>query len=138
GNPLVVDVAGADAGDNDDDRLRHFLTALGSTECQAAVICHDQARTVRLLGRMSYELLDEAALPIAGRVAAARAAANGTDAYLSEESALVMVNRYPLQLDGLEHAMYLARSRPKHYGADDPALARFMTACKDVAAESLS
>jgi SpoVK/Ycf46/Vps4 family AAA+-type ATPase len=137
GNPLVIDVADTDE-DETNDRLRLFLAALGSTESQAAVICRDQARMVRLLGHMSYELLDQLALPTSARIAAARTAASGADAYLSEESAVAMVNRYPLDVDGLEHAMYLARSRPKQFGVDDPALARFMMAAKDVAAESLS
>ena len=137
GNPLVIDLAAPDA-DCDDDRMRLFLATLGGTGIQAAVICRDMARTVRLLGRASYELHDVAAVSMDARVAAVRNAAAGADAYVSEESAAAMANRYPLLVDGLEHAMHLARSRPKPFNAADPALARFVSACKDVAAESLS
>jgi SpoVK/Ycf46/Vps4 family AAA+-type ATPase len=138
GHPLIIDVVGTEAAEGEDDRLRLFFATLHHTGCHAALICQDQARAVQLLGSIPYELLNPAVLAVAARVAAARAAAREADAYLSEESAVAMVNRYPLHVDGLEQAMRLARSRPKQYGAEDPALARFMTACKDVAAEGLS
>jgi len=137
-DPVVIDITGAEGAEEEDGRLRLFLASLGGTGCQAAVVCRDQARVVRLLGRMSHALREQVPLPAAARVAAVRTAASGADAYLSDESAAAMANRYPLQLDGLEHAMFLARSRPTHPDADDPMLARFIGACKDMAAEGLS
>jgi SpoVK/Ycf46/Vps4 family AAA+-type ATPase len=138
GGLLVVDVTKADGGEGEDDWMRSFFATLSSTGCQTAVICRDEARILRLLGPASYETVDELVLTTAARVAALRAAAAGADAYLSEESAEAMANRYPLHLDGLEHAMRRARSQPVDYDADDPRLARFTEACKQVAAEGVS
>ncbi len=138
GGLLIVDVTTGDGSEGEDDWLRVFFAALGSMECQAAVICRDEARVLRLLGPASCELVNELALTMAARVAAVRAAATGADAYLTEESAAAMANRYPLHLDGLEQAMRLARSLPMNYDAGDPRLARFAEACKQVAAEGVS
>ena len=127
GQPLIVDAA----SEGDDDALRLFLASLN---CQPTVICRDAARMVRLLGSTSYELIDEPPLTTSARVAAVRAAATGAGAYLSEESAAAIANRYPLSVDGLEQAMRLASSRTEPF---DP-LVRFTSACSDVAAEGVS
>lgn len=138
GDPLVIDGARADGGEAENDGLRLFLATLDSMGCRAAVICRDEARIVRLLGTMPCELAHELALPMAARVGAVRAAAAGTEAYLTEESAEAIANRYPLRVDSLEHAMRLARSRPKNYDAEDPQLERLTTACKELASEGIS
>jgi len=126
GEPLVIDCT----SDGDDDALRLFLATLNGN---AVVICRDAARMVRLLGSASYELIDEP-LSAAARVVAVRAAATAAGAYMSEDSAAAMANRYPLGVDGLEQAMRLANSRTEPF---DP-LARFAAACRDVAAEGVS
>jgi hypothetical protein len=138
GEPLVVDVTDVEGSESKEGWMRLFLATLGGTACRPAVICREEARIVRLLGPASYELLPAAPLPASARLAAVRAAATGADAYLTEEAAEAIANRYPLQVDGLEQAMRLARSRPVQHGADDPRLARFAAACKEVAAEGLS
>jgi hypothetical protein len=138
GYPPVIDVSSTGTAEGEDDRLRLFFATLGGTGCQGACVCPDQARAARLLGRMTYELPGHNALPAAARVAAIRASASGAEAYMSEEYAAGMASRYPLSVDGLEQAMFLARSRPKHQGVADPALARFIAACNDLASGSLS
>ncbi|HEV7991907.1 MAG TPA: ATP-binding protein [Gemmatimonadaceae bacterium] len=138
GDPPVVDVGAHESADGEHDRLRLFLATLGGTGCQAAIVCPDQARAARLLGRMTYELVPGTALSASARAAAVRAAAGEAGAYLSEESARGMARRYPLSVDALEQAMLLARSRTRPQGVDDPSLARFVEASKDVASESLS
>jgi SpoVK/Ycf46/Vps4 family AAA+-type ATPase len=65
-------------------------------------------------------------------------AARGADAYLTEADALVIAAQYPLHIDGFEHAMQLARTKPLTYETDDPRRARFLAACKEVASEGLS
>jgi AAA+ superfamily predicted ATPase len=138
GEPLIIDVAPGDTSGEDDERMRLFLSTVIGTGCRAAVICSDEARIVRLLGSVSYELMQERALPAPARVAALRAAATGADAYLTEEAAEAMSHRYPLQIDGMEQAMRLACTRPKNYDSNDPELARFTEACRDVASEGVS
>lgn len=134
GEPLIIDSTRADGSEGEDDWLRLFLATLNGTRCQAALICRDTARMVRLLGSVSYELFDQPPLPATARVAAVRAAATGAGAYLTEESAAAIATRYPLGVDGLEQAMRLACSRTDNL---DP-LARFAAACRDVAAEGVS
>jgi AAA+ superfamily predicted ATPase len=138
GNPLAIDVTKADGVEGEDDRIQLFLETLNGMDCRAAVICTKPARIVRLLGSVSYELIEGQALSMPARIAAVRAAAKGADAYLTEESAEAIVNRYPLQVDGLEHAMHLAARRPNNFNADDPERTRFTEACKELISEGLS
>ena len=138
GSPLVIDAARTDGVEGEDDRIQLFLETLHSMGCKAAVICTQPARIVRLLGTAPYELIEAQALSTPARIAAVRAAAREADAYLTEESAEFIANRYPLQVDGLEHAMHFAARRPKNFNADDPASARFTEACKELVSEDLS
>ena len=87
---------------------------------------------------MPFELIADSAFPMDALVAAVRTAATGADAYLTEDAAEAIARRFPLHVDDLEHAMRLARSRPIDYDAGDPALARFIAACKQVATEGIS
>jgi len=138
GDPLVIDVTKADGTEAQTDTLRLFFATLDRTGCKAAVICRDEARIAQLLGTASYKLEGEPALPMAARVAAMHVAATEAGAYLSRGSAEALVGQFPLHLDGLEHAMRLACSRQKEYGINDPSLARFATACKELASEGIS
>jgi AAA+ superfamily predicted ATPase len=138
GDPIVIDLVRRDDGEADDDSLRLFLKTLGDTGVTSALIGTDEARIVRLLGSEPFELIAESALPTDALVAAVRTAANGADVYLTEDAAEAIMRRFPLRLDGLELAMALARSRPKDADVDDPELARFTAACKQVAAEGIS
>ena len=136
GRPLVVDAA-ADTRENDDPH-RLFLAAAHATGCRAAVIGTDEARLVRAMAPAPFDLRHAEALPAAARTAAVRAAAAGADTYLAEDEASALAARYPLSLDGLEHAMSLARSRPLDFDADNPRVARLMAALKEVATTGLS
>jgi AAA+ superfamily predicted ATPase len=138
GDPLFIDISKTEGTPAEDDWLRVFLAGVDDTRCKAAVIGPEEARIVRLLGTASYELVDEAPLTTEARVDAVRAAARGAGAYLTEDSAETMANRYPMHVDALEHAMRLARTRAKNYDADDPDLERFTSACKELASEGIS
>jgi hypothetical protein len=135
GCPLFIDIG---KSETDDDLLRLFLTGVTDTHCNAAILTHEEARIVRLLGTASYELIDEAPLTTEARVAAVRAAAKGAGAYLTDELAETMATRYPMQIDALEHAMHLARNRARNDQADNPDLDRFVAACKELASEGIS
>ena len=124
GAPLILDSTKAEATDGIDDSLRIFFAAL---DAPAALICRDAARIVRLLGTIEYELSEQPALPPPARVAAVRVAA-GAGAYLTPDSVEAIANRYPLSVDGLEHAMRLAASRSGD----------FIAACREVASEGIS
>lgn len=139
GDLLVLDAAKADGTEAEDDWLRLFLYRLCKTGCRAAVICRAEARLVRLLGTIAYELVPEPALPMSARAGAVRAAAAaGAGVDLTEDSAEVLANRYPLHIDGLEHAMRLARSRPKNSDTGEAPLERLTSACKELASEGIS
>jgi SpoVK/Ycf46/Vps4 family AAA+-type ATPase len=138
GEPLVIDATRGEGSEAEDDWLRLFLATLDDTRCRVAVICGDSARIVKLLGSASHELIDEPALPPAARVEAVRTAATEAGVYLTEDAAEAMASRYPLSVDRLEQAMRLALSRPENRDLDDPSLARFTAAAKEVAGEGLS
>ncbi|HKP38686.1 MAG TPA: ATP-binding protein [Pyrinomonadaceae bacterium] len=136
--PLIIDITNTDSTEAEPAGLGLFLKTLSRTRCRAAVICRNEALVVQLLGGDAYELVSEPPLPMSARVQAVRAAALGADAYLTREAAEAIANRYPLHIDGLEHAMRLAASRPKNYDADDPALDRLTVALKELASEAIS
>jgi AAA+ superfamily predicted ATPase len=138
GAPLVIDAGEAAGTEGSDEGMRLFLYTLGGTDRPAAVICRDEAHMVRLLGPIAYQLAETSALSLRARLEALREAAAKADAYLTEESAKATMSRYPLNMDGLEHAMRMARTRPLNHDLDDPRLARFIAASKEVAAEGLS
>jgi AAA+ superfamily predicted ATPase len=137
GAPIAVDL-GRDDGEADDDSLRLFLNTLGDTGSAGALLGADDARIVRLLGAVPFELIAESALPTDALVAAVRTAADRANVFLSDDEAEALMRRFPLRLDGLEQAMALANCRPRNSNLDDPDLARFTAACKQVAAEGVS
>ena len=138
GYPLIIDVAATNGNEIGDDVLGVFVAALLGTECKAALIC-DAAHGARLLGTAPYELRDEPALPLPGRTAAMRIAATHAGAPVASEFARELATLYPLQIDRLEHAMVLARSR--HSGrpvTGEAAIESFKTALKESSAEGIS
>jgi AAA+ superfamily predicted ATPase len=138
GDPLVIDVSNIDGADEIGDRVDHFLATLDGTGCRAVVICRDYARIVRQLGSAAFDIVNTRPLSPAARVAAVRMAARGAGAYLTDEAANVISNRYPLTVDGLEHAMRLAASRPTDSEHDVDLVRRFDVACREQAVEGLS
>jgi hypothetical protein len=136
GNPLIVDLS--DDSETDDDTLRLFLTTVHSAGCAGALIGANDTRAARLLGAIDYERAPEPALSTGARVAAIGAAAKHAEVYLTEQSAETIANRFPLQVDNLEHAMRLARNRPKNYDEHDPELARLLEAYKELASAGIS
>jgi len=136
--PLVIDATRVEETDGGDDSLRLFFATLERLGCRGAVISREPARVIRLFGAAPYELDDQPALSRDARVAALRGAAAGAGASMGEETAEALAMRYPLGVDGLEHAMRLASSRPPKAGEDDPRLAGFTAACREVAAEGVS
>jgi AAA+ superfamily predicted ATPase len=138
GNPLAIDLIRAESIEGEDDRIQLFLETLNAMNCRAVIICTRPARLARLLGSVSYELIEGQSLSLPARIAAVHAAARGADAYLTEESAEFIANRYPLQIDGLEHAMHLASRRPKNFNSSDPTGVRFTEACRELISEGVS
>jgi AAA+ superfamily predicted ATPase len=138
GDAPVVDAGSDNEAQHDDDALRLFLAVARNTGCGGAVITHDEARIVRLLGPGAHEALEHGAMDRAARVAAVRAAAKGAGVSLDDETSEALANRFPMRVDGLEQAMRLARSRP--LPANDPELRyeRFLDAVREVAAEGVS
>jgi AAA+ superfamily predicted ATPase len=138
--PLIIDsIATAATGVDgvDDETLRALLGAIGETRAHAVLLSAEPTRIARLVRSDSY-LICPATLDSEVRIGVVRLAALGADAYLTEADAEIIAARYPLQIDGFEHAMQLAKTRPLSYGTEDPRCARFLEACKDVAAEGLS
>lgn len=136
GSPVIVDATGVD-GAEQDAGIKALLAVMARIGRPAAVISHDVARIARLLGSASYDVED--AKPLVGaRTTALRAAARGAGASLTQAAAEAIVNRYSLQVDGLEHAMRLARTRSSASGGSDARGGQFLSACKDVSAEGTS
>ncbi len=136
GYPLVIDVIKTDEVEN--QSLRVFLATLHRANCRTAVICRNEAHIVQLLETTLFELIPDLALSLAARVAAVREAARKTGAYITDDSAEAIANRYPLPIDSMEHAMLLASRRPKNIYAEDPQLDRLTGAFRELASEGIS
>jgi AAA+ superfamily predicted ATPase len=137
GAPLVMDLDNADTP-QENEALRIFFAGVNAAGCHAGVICHEDARVIGLLGPIPHEVGELPALPLAARVDCVCNAARAVDVYLTEENAEAIARRFPLQVDGIEHAMCLARSRRVDHSHDNPYLVRFTAACKDIASSSMS
>lgn len=135
--PVVIDFSGEDP--QIEEYLRVFVATLDQLRIRAGIVCRDEARVIPLLGPVAHEVADVPALPLSARIDAFCNAARTANVFLNTEAADAIARRYPLQVDGLEHAMRLAHSRALCYATDeDPYLARFTGACKDVASEGVS
>ena len=135
--PLLLDTCAAEVTPVADDALRLLLAAIGGG-VRAGLICTEPTRIVRLIGAESFKLADEQAVRATTRLANVRAAAGllGLD---GDDTALQMVARqYPLEVDGFEHAMRLARARAGGKSAAGDGMADFIAACQHVAAEGVS
>lgn len=138
GDPLIIDITKDDRAEASEGGIHLFLATLDRLGCRAAVICRAGSHVVRLLGPVSYELVDEQPLPTAACVAAVRVAALGTGASVTPELAESIAHKYALTVDALEDAMRLARTGRKYLDAEDPFVERFTAACKELASEGVS
>jgi AAA+ superfamily predicted ATPase len=138
GRPLILDVTGVETAPAEDDALRLLLAAIGAAGCRAGLICTEAPRIVRLLGAAAFALTEGAALHAASRSAAVRAAAKTLDVPLAEQAAGAVAHQYPLQIDGIEHAMRIARAAKLPSDSTERRFERFVAACKNVAAEGVT
>jgi ATPase family protein associated with various cellular activities (AAA)/winged helix domain-containing protein len=138
GAPLIVDVTSVGVLPEADEALRLLFAAIAATGCCASVVCPNAARIVRLLGSISFVLMEGPAVSPATRADAFRAAARFCGAPLSAEEARSLVSLHPLQIDGFERAMAMARSVQAPDPTAEARFDHFVSACKQVAAEALS
>lgn len=143
GRPIIIDTIAAEAIDGDDEWIRRFFATLAARDCparacRAGVLCAEEARIARLLETTPFEVLGGEPLTAEARVEAVRTAAHLADVYLCTDEARAMASRYPLPIDGLEQAVHLARSRAIDFDNDNPRLARFTAALKELVAEGIS
>jgi hypothetical protein len=136
--PLIISVTSAGGTAEVDQALRSLFTAIAATAYRAGVICIDPARIAGLLGSTSFVLMEGPALSPAVRVEAFAAAARFSGARLSVEEARSLMSRHPLHIDGYHQAMTLARGVQAPESTAERSFDRFMSACKQVAAVSLS
>ena len=137
GRPLALDATAFEGNRDFDEAARRFLAGMGAERGHAAIITAEPARIAALLGTARYEI--ECDVPSgAARVAVLQSAAHGAGAHFTQEAAESLANLFPLQIDGLEQAMRFARAQPLAHDDEDARRSRFITACKDVAAEGAS
>lgn len=135
---LVIDVTKAACIEGSADWLRVFFGALQHTRCRPAVICTDKAAMISLLGSTSSQFKREPALPAASRTSAMRVAAKLTGAFVTTDSAEALANQYPLHIDALEQAVFLARSQPSDAWKENAGFERLTAALKEFAAIGVS
>lgn len=134
---LLLDASGVDEGADADAALQSLLAAIGTEGgLKGAIVASDPARICRLLGSQEYWI--ESKPPSAeARLTALSRAALKAEAHFTHEAVESLANLYPLQIDGIDHALQVAIHRPLGDGPE-AARARFITACKEVSAEGAS
>lgn len=137
GLPAVLDTLASGVLAVDGEAIATFLRAFGDTGAHAAVLSAEPSRVARIVEPDRYRMRP---MPLGEdtRIWAIRLAARGADAYLTEAEAATIAAQYPLQINGFEHAMQLAKTKADGYDARHSQQTRFLDACKEVAAESLS
>jgi hypothetical protein len=138
GRPLILDLTGTELEYQDDDPLRLLLAAIGSTGCRTSVVCAVAPPIVRLLGSAAFAIEETARTDAHERAAWVRAAASGAGADLADETVCHVAQRFPLQIDGLEQAMQIARSKQAPHDTDHDRRDAFVSACKQVCAAGIS
>jgi hypothetical protein len=138
GAPLIIDATSSAATVEGDHALRSLFAAMAGTGCRAAVICLDAARIVRVAGSMPFLLMEGPPLSHAARAGAFAVAAELSGARLGAEQARGLLSLHPLQIDGIQQAVMLARSMQSPDSTAERRFEAFMSACKQVGAEGLS
>ena len=134
--PLVIDASAVEPAARDDDALR-LLLGSALRAAGAAIVAPDEARVVRLLGSVEYEVRRGTPVDAASRLHAVREAVRGAGGLVSEAEAHALARRYPLDVDGLDRAMRLARARAQPEGGVEAFNLHFDRASRDVASEGL-
>ncbi|MDM0116710.1 ATP-binding protein [Variovorax sp. J22R133] len=138
GAPLVIDATSSAGTVEGDHALRSLFAGIAGTGCRAAVICIDSARIVRVAGSMPFLLMEGPPLSHAARADAFAVAAELSGATLAAEQARGLLALHPLQIDGIQQAVMLARSVQSPNTTAERRFDTFMSACKQVSAEGLS
>lgn len=135
--PLLLDVTATGVSAQDDEALRALLAALASTQGRAGVIGAQPQRLVRLLGAVPFSLLDADADAIT-RSDLVRAAAVSLGVALDAGAAGAVAERFPMQADGFELALRLARVRARPQDGAERRFESFLGGCREVASEKVS
>lgn len=134
----VIDATLPDPHQWDEDAFRTLVGAIAATGRWTAVIGTEPERIVRLLGAREAVVLDRAELDAKARESMLRAAAHDLGFALDNASAAVISNLFPLQVDGLEDAVRVARARTGREESQEQLYGRLVAACRSTASQSIS
>ena len=136
--PLLLDVTTVTGGADSDDALRQLFADLADMGCRAGIICTNLSWCIGLLNSESIEVVPDSCLPQLARRRSLQAATQHLGFAFGEDLLDSLEQQLPLQADGWERALRLARARGPLDDAPAERTQRFIAACRDVAAETLS
>lgn len=136
--PLLLDAAKVDATPENDTALRSLLTEISAGKCRAGIVCTNVSRFIGLLGIQAIKIVPDSCVPQNARRRSLKVATNRLGIQLNDDLLQLLEQQFPLQPDGWERALQLARAR--RLPTDTPAqlTPRFVAACRDVASETVS
>ncbi len=136
--PLLLDAAKVDATPENDTALRSLLTEIAAGKCRAGIVCTNVSRFIGLLGIQAIKIVPDSCVPQNARRRSLKVATNRLGIQLNDDLLQLLEQQFPLQPDGWERALQLARAR--RLPTDTPAqlTPRFVAACRDVASETVS
>ena len=136
--PLLLDAARVDATPENDTALRALLTEIAAGKCRAGVICTNVSRFIGLLGIQAIKIVPDSCVPQNARQRTLRVATHRLGIQLNNDLLRTLEQQFPLQPDGWERALQLTRARRAQTDTPAQLTPRFVAACRDVAAESVS
>lgn len=136
--PLLLDAAQVDATPESDVALRTLFTGISAGNCRAGILCTNVSRFTGLLGTEAIQIVPDNCEPQRARRGSLRIATHRLGIELDNELLGTLEQQFPLQADGWERALQLTRARRTPTDAPTQLTPRFVAACRDVAAETLS
>lgn len=136
--PILLDASSLDVSSDLDDTLRLLCTEIAAARCRCGIICTNVSRLIGLLGTAAVEVVPESCLPSLARRRCLQSAVRELNVHLTDDVLQTIEQQFPLQADGWERALHLTRARV--VSDENPAqlTQRFIAACREVAAETVS
>ncbi|MDM0085078.1 ATP-binding protein [Variovorax sp. J31P179] len=136
--PLLLDATTVTATADSEDALRHLVAIFSAMGCRAGIICTNLSWCIGLLSGNRIEVVPDSCLPQLARRRSLQAATQQMGLALDEELLDSLEQQVPLQADGWERALRLTRARGQPDDSPAQRTQRFVAACRDVAAATIS
>lgn len=136
--PVLLDATAVTPAADSDDALRQLLADFTAMGCRAGILSTNVSWCIGLLSGDRIEVVPDSCLPQLARRRSLQAATQQIGLTLGDELLDSLEQQVPLQADGWDRALRLTRARAPADENPSQRMQRFIAACRDVAAETIS